>query len=58
MTYDIIGQATTFGISKAFDVSGYTVNTALNYTSFSSDSAFIEEQESLYLVVGVGFLVD
>ena len=58
MTYDTIGQATTFGISKAFDVSGYTVNTALNYTSFSSDSAFIEEQESLYLVVGVGFLVD
>lgn len=53
--YDTLGQAITLGISKGLDVSGYSVNTALNYTNFSTDSTFIQNQNNLYLVIGVSF---
>ena len=53
--YDTLGKATTFGISKAFDVSKYKLNTALNYTSFSTENTFVEEQDNLYLVLGLAF---
>ncbi len=53
--YDIVGKAATIGVSKSFQMTGYTINTALKYTSFSSDSPYIEDQDHLYLTAEMIF---
>ena len=53
--YDTIGKAATIGVSKSFQMTGYTINTALKYTSFSSDSPYIEDQDHLYLTAEMTF---
>ncbi len=53
--YDTVGKATTIALSKPFNLDGHTINTALKYTSFSTDSAFIKDQDNLYLTVEMTF---
>ena len=53
--YDALGKAATIGVSKSFQMTGYAINTALRYTSFSSDSPFIEDQDHLYLTAELTF---
>ena len=53
--YDTVGKAATIGVSKSFQMTGYAINTALKYTSFSSDSPYIEDQDHLYLTVEMTF---
>lgn len=53
--YDTVGKAATIGVSKSFQMTGYAINTALKYTSFSSDSPYIEDQNHLYLTAEMTF---
>jgi len=53
--YDTVGKAATIGVSKSFQMTGYAINTALKYTSFSSDSPYIEDQDHLYLTAELTF---
>ena len=53
--YDTVGKAATIGVSKSFQMTGYAINTALKYTSFSSDSPYIEDQDHLYLTAEMTF---
>ena len=53
--YDTVGKAATVAVSKSFQMTGYAINTALKYTSFSSDSPYIENQDHLYLTAEMTF---
>ena len=53
--YDTVGKAATIGVSKSFQMTGYAINAALKYTSFSSDSLYIEDQDHLYLTAEMTF---
>ena len=53
--YNTVGKAATIGVSKSFQMPGYAINTALKYTSFSSDSPYIEDQDNLYLTAELTF---
>lgn len=53
--YDTVGKASTIGLSKPFNLDGHTINTALNYTNFRTDSAFIKDQDNLYLTAVMSF---
>jgi len=53
--WDTVGKAATIGVSKSFQMTGYAFNTALKYTSFSSDSLHIENQNNLYLTAEMTF---
>ena len=53
--YNTVGKAATIGVSKSFQVTGYAINAALKYTSFSSDSPYIEDQDHLYLTAEMTF---
>jgi len=53
--YDTVGKAATIGVSKSFQMTGYAINTALKFTSFSSDSPYIEDQDHLYLTAELTF---
>ena len=53
--YDTVGKAATIGVSKSFQMTEYAINTALKYTSFSSDNQYIEDQDNLYLTAEMTF---
>ena len=53
--YDTVGKAATIDVSKSFQMTGYAINAVLNYTSFSSDNPYIEDQDNLYLTAELTF---
>ncbi len=53
--YDTVGNATTIGILKSFQMSKYAINTALKYSSFSSDNLYITDQDNLYFTAEITF---
>jgi len=53
--YDTVGKDATIGISKSFQITRYTINTAVKYTNFSSDNLYIKDQDHLYLTVEMIF---
>ena len=53
--YDTVGKASTIGLSKPFNLDGHTINTAIKYTNFTTDSTYIKDQDNIYLIASIIF---